>query len=94
MDKGALVTVTALTAALATTIMALLTNYPIALAPGMGIIEDEATGSAAIGLTSLKRRGLDITQGRGSRIRTTWASDGWATIGGRVVEEQPRVLPQ
>ena len=37
MDKGALVTVTALTAALATAIMALLTNYPIALAPGMVI---------------------------------------------------------
>src|ERR1043166_3436119 len=37
MDKGALVTVTAITAAVATTIMALLTNYPIALAPGMGI---------------------------------------------------------
>ena len=37
MDKPALVTVTALTAALATTFMALLTNYPIALAPGMGI---------------------------------------------------------
>lgn len=37
MDKGALVTVTALTAAISTVIMALLTNYPIALAPGMGI---------------------------------------------------------
>ncbi len=37
MDKGALVTVTALTAAIATALMALLTNYPIALAPGMGI---------------------------------------------------------
>ena len=37
MDKAALVTVTALTAAIATAIMALLTNYPIALAPGMGI---------------------------------------------------------
>jgi adenine/guanine/hypoxanthine permease len=37
MDKGALVTVTALTAAIATTLMALLTNYPLALAPGMGI---------------------------------------------------------
>jgi AGZA family xanthine/uracil permease-like MFS transporter len=35
--KGALVTVTALTAAIATLLMALLTNYPIALAPGMGI---------------------------------------------------------
>ena len=37
MDKGALVTVTAVTAAVATTIMALMTNYPLALAPGMGI---------------------------------------------------------
>jgi adenine/guanine/hypoxanthine permease len=37
MDKAALVTVTALTAAIATAIMALFTNYPIALAPGMGI---------------------------------------------------------
>src|SRR3954471_7963831 len=37
MDQAALVTVTALTAAIATTLMALLTNYPIALAPGMGI---------------------------------------------------------
>ena len=35
--KGALVTVTALTAAMATIIMALAANYPIALAPGMGI---------------------------------------------------------
>jgi adenine/guanine/hypoxanthine permease len=37
MERDALVTVTALTAAMATAIMALLTNYPIALAPGMGI---------------------------------------------------------
>ncbi len=37
MDRGALLTVTALTAALATVIMAVMTNYPIALAPGMGI---------------------------------------------------------
>lgn len=37
MDRAALVTVTALSAAAATTLMALLTNYPLALAPGMGI---------------------------------------------------------
>jgi AGZA family xanthine/uracil permease-like MFS transporter len=37
MDRAALVTVTALSAAAATALMALLTNYPIALAPGMGI---------------------------------------------------------
>jgi AGZA family xanthine/uracil permease-like MFS transporter len=37
MDRGALVTVTAITAAIATALMAFLTNYPLALAPGMGI---------------------------------------------------------
>jgi AGZA family xanthine/uracil permease-like MFS transporter len=37
MDRAALVTVTAITAAVSTTLMALWTNYPIALAPGMGI---------------------------------------------------------
>ncbi len=37
MDRPALVTITALSAAVATALMALLTNYPIALAPGMGI---------------------------------------------------------
>ena len=37
MDPAALVTATALTAALMTAVMALFTNYPIALAPGMGL---------------------------------------------------------
>jgi AGZA family xanthine/uracil permease-like MFS transporter len=37
MDQAALVTVTAITSAVATLLMAFLTNYPIALAPGMGI---------------------------------------------------------
>ncbi|MGA2052533.1 MAG: NCS2 family permease [Opitutales bacterium] len=37
MPAPALVTVTGLTAAFATALMAFLTNYPIALAPGMGI---------------------------------------------------------
>ena len=37
MPLPALVTVTALSAAMATVLMALLTNYPLALAPGMGI---------------------------------------------------------
>jgi len=37
MDAGALVTATALSAALMTVAMALATNYPIALAPGMGM---------------------------------------------------------
>lgn len=37
MPRAALVTVTALTAAISTALMALLTNFPLALAPGMGI---------------------------------------------------------
>lgn len=37
MDRAALVTITALSAAAATVLMAFMTNYPLALAPGMGI---------------------------------------------------------
>ena len=37
MDKGAVLTATALAAAITTAAMGLLTNYPLALAPGMGL---------------------------------------------------------
>src|SRR4029077_18655377 len=37
MDKGALITATAVASAVMTVVMALATNYPIALAPGMGL---------------------------------------------------------
>lgn len=37
IDKGALITATALAAAFTTAAMAILTNYPVALAPGMGL---------------------------------------------------------
>jgi AGZA family xanthine/uracil permease-like MFS transporter len=37
MDKGAVITATALASALMTAVFALATNYPIALAPGMGM---------------------------------------------------------
>ena len=37
MDRGALITVTALAAAIFTVVMGLRTNYPLALAPGMGV---------------------------------------------------------
>jgi AGZA family xanthine/uracil permease-like MFS transporter len=37
MDKGALVTATAVASGVMTAVMALATNYPIALAPGMGL---------------------------------------------------------
>lgn len=56
-------------------------------APAMGIAEDEATGAAAIRITSLHRRNLEVVQGRGSLLTTTWEGDGWATVGGRVVHD-------
>jgi predicted PhzF superfamily epimerase YddE/YHI9 len=62
-------------------------------APAMGIREDEATGAAAIGLTGRQGRNLAIIQGKGSRITTTWEGKGWATVGGRVVEEPSRSIP-
>lgn len=37
MDQAALVTATAIGAAVSTLLMAALTNFPLALAPGMGI---------------------------------------------------------
>ncbi|WP_228002104.1 PhzF family phenazine biosynthesis protein [Nocardia australiensis] len=56
-------------------------------APAMGIAEDEATGAGAVALTALLRRGLIITQGKGSQLFTEWDSDGWVRLGGRVVAD-------
>lgn len=53
----------------------------------LGVIEDEATGSAAVRLTDYLSRDLTITQGKGSKIYTTWTPDGWVRIGGRVVND-------
>ncbi|MBF6138294.1 PhzF family phenazine biosynthesis protein [Nocardia otitidiscaviarum] len=61
-------------------------------APAMGIAEDEATGAAAIALTALLRRSLNITQGRGSQMFTEWDSDGWVRLGGRTVADHPVVV--
>jgi predicted PhzF superfamily epimerase YddE/YHI9 len=60
--------------------------------PAFGIAEDQATGSAAIALTGQQGRDLDIVQGTGSRIRTTWEAEGWATVGGLVVAEPSRTI--
>lgn len=49
------------------------------------IAEDEATGGAALLLSALLGRALNITQGRGSQILTAPAPDGTVEIGGRVV---------
>ncbi|MBF6296765.1 PhzF family phenazine biosynthesis protein [Nocardia amamiensis] len=58
-------------------------------APTMGIVEDEATGAAAVALTALLRKSLVIVQGKGSQLFTQWDSDGWVRLGGRVVADQP-----
>ncbi len=62
MDRGALVTATALASALMTVVFALATNYPLALAPGMGMnaffaytlcVGMKLPWQAALGLTFL-----------------------------------------
>ncbi|MEV3853377.1 PhzF family phenazine biosynthesis protein [Streptomyces sp. NPDC050095] len=49
-----------------------------------GIIEDEATGAAALLLTARLDRALNIRQGRGSQILTAPQPGGFVEIGGRV----------
>ena len=61
-------------------------------APFLGIVEDQATGAAAVGLTGKLGRDLDITQGQGSRLFSTLEAEGWASVGGRVVAESARVI--
>lgn len=56
--------------------------------PGIGIAEDEATGSAAVRLATALGRELDIRQGRGSRILARPLGDGWVEIGGRSVLDE------
>ncbi|MDQ0699052.1 PhzF family phenazine biosynthesis protein [Streptomyces sp. W4I9-2] len=52
---------------------------------GDAIVEDEATGAAALLLSARLGRALNITQGRGSQILTAPAPDGTVEVGGRVL---------
>jgi predicted PhzF superfamily epimerase YddE/YHI9 len=56
-------------------------------AAGLGVPEDEATGSAAVRITDYLSRDLTITQGKGSVIETTWNPEGWVRVAGRVVND-------
>jgi predicted PhzF superfamily epimerase YddE/YHI9 len=56
-------------------------------APRLGVIEDEATGAAAVRITDYLSRDLVITQGKGSVIETQWSPEGWVRIAGRVVDD-------
>jgi predicted PhzF superfamily epimerase YddE/YHI9 len=62
-------------------------------APGAGVSEDEATGSAAMRLSGLLDREIEIRQGRGSVIHARPLADGRVEIGGRVVLEEVRAHP-
>jgi predicted PhzF superfamily epimerase YddE/YHI9 len=53
----------------------------------LGVVEDEATGSAAVRITDILSRNLTIIQGKGSVIHTWWSPEGWVKVGGRVVDE-------
>jgi predicted PhzF superfamily epimerase YddE/YHI9 len=59
---------------------------------GDAIVEDEATGAAAIVLTAELRRELDISQGKGSRILTRPGPDDTVEVGGQVILEETRPL--
>ncbi|MFI8432574.1 PhzF family phenazine biosynthesis protein [Streptomyces sp. NPDC079020] len=52
---------------------------------GDGIVEDEATGAAALLLSARLGRALNIRQGRGSQILAAPAPDGTVEVGGRVL---------
>ena len=57
-------------------------------APAMGIVEDEATGAAAIALTARLARPLRIVQGEGSDLSTEPLADGRVRVGGTVVYDR------
>jgi predicted PhzF superfamily epimerase YddE/YHI9 len=57
---------------------------------GIGIPEDEATGSAATKLCTHAGRPIEIRQGRGSRIQARPAGDGYVEIGGRSALDEVR----
>ncbi len=58
-------------------------------APALGVGEDEATGSAAVRLSALLGRDLEIRQGGGSRLSTRLLDDGRVLLGGRVAAANP-----
>ena len=61
-------------------------------AANLGVVEDEATGSAAMRITDYLSQSLRITQGRGSVIDTRWSAEGWVKVAGRVVNDGVRQL--
>ena len=59
-------------------------------APGYGIAEDEATGSAALALSARLGRPITVHQGRGSVLTARPLEGGRAEVGGAVVLDEVR----
>lgn len=59
-------------------------------APGFGIPEDEATGSAALALCARLGRAVTINQGQGSVLVARPLADGRAEVGGQVGLDEVR----
>jgi predicted PhzF superfamily epimerase YddE/YHI9 len=59
-------------------------------AEGVGIPEDEATGSAALALSARVGREITVNQGRGSILVARPLPDGRAEVGGAVVLDERR----
>ncbi len=57
-------------------------------APEMGIVEDQATGAAAVKLTAYLRRDLTILQGDGSVLLTSLVDSDLVRVGGRTVYDR------
>jgi predicted PhzF superfamily epimerase YddE/YHI9 len=62
-------------------------------APGYGIAEDEATGSAALALSAKLGRPVTIHQGHGSVLVARPLDDGRAEVGGSVALDERREYP-
>jgi len=62
-------------------------------APKFGIAEDEATGSAALRLTTALGQPIDIRQGKGSVLHARPIHSYRAAVGGLVVEDEPLGMP-
>lgn len=61
--------------------------------PGEGIVEDEATGSAALALCARIGRPVTVHQGRGSVLLCRPLEDGRVEVGGAVALDEVREYP-
>ncbi len=59
-------------------------------APGAGIAEDEATGSAVLALAVSLDRPISVRQGRGSELVARPLGEGRGEVGGRIVPDEAR----